>query len=234
MAGPDFYKQPEFTLRPWGRIEGRVLWKDLPGAGETISLSLRREKYGYEGMIQSSAETRTDAEGRFVFDKVLPGPAQISRFVGDSVSTGLFRHVEVGAGEPTPVLIGGQGRKVAGRLTGRKSWDGVTLRVYPQAPPFFVSMKLDEKGNVIDDRKPPDTFYERAIRPLFYHNNVKLNADGTFEIPRLLPARYHLSVSVPGREKVAASKSFEIDAETHGVAPPPLDLGEVPVKAPAE
>ena len=56
-----------------------MLWKDTPGAGDEVTLSVHRDEYGYPGMIASYASAQTDKEGRFTFDKVLPGLTQISR-----------------------------------------------------------------------------------------------------------------------------------------------------------
>ena len=60
-------------VRRLSRIEGQVLWQDKPATGRDVTLSVHRDEYGYPGMVASYGRTRTDAEGRFVFDRVLPG-----------------------------------------------------------------------------------------------------------------------------------------------------------------
>ena len=46
MTNDDFKKNPQLMLQRWGRVEGRVLWKDKPGADERVTLSIYRDKYG--------------------------------------------------------------------------------------------------------------------------------------------------------------------------------------------
>ena len=55
----EFQRRPEVTLPEWGRVEGRTLWGDKPGANQKVSLGDR--------------ESRTDNDGRFVFERVAPG-----------------------------------------------------------------------------------------------------------------------------------------------------------------
>ena len=73
----EFQKHPEITLEQWGRIEGVVLWQNQPGVNEAIRLGAYRDEYGYPDMIGQSAQATSDVEGRFIFDRVLPGTVQL-------------------------------------------------------------------------------------------------------------------------------------------------------------
>jgi hypothetical protein len=205
-----------------------VLWKDKPGTDEPVGLSIHRHEYGYPGTIAQYAETKTGADGHFVFTRVLPGRAQISRWIvstdpgasraKSSIFPGLFTHVNVQSGDATPVLIGGQGRKVTGRLIGREKWDGVTFHLHPVAP--HVGFAGDD-----EEWKAFGRFGGTPIGRLFFRGKLKPNADGTFEIPHMLPGRYQFFVDAPG---IIASRLIEIEPETAGESPDGLDLGEIP------
>lgn len=235
MPAMEFQKRPEIMLLPWGRIEGQVLWRDKPGADEPVDLSIWRDEYGYPGMIGQHAETMTDAQGRFVFDKILPGHVQLSRYIelpqkGKSGATsalceGMYTHATIRPGEPTPVVIGGQGRLVTGRLSGRDSWEGVTLRMHPNAP--HIGLAGDN-----EQWQAFGIFRASAIGPLFFRDRFQPNADGAFAIPNVLPGRYQLWVSAPGVDNYAAYKVIQVDPEPQGAVPPPLDIGEIAVKPP--
>ena len=131
LLGKDAKPLPdrELHLAPWGRIEGRVLWGDRPGAGEQVELIVSRESL-YPDMVGTSGSARSDAEGRFEFRDVPPGRVQLSRLApapgGKDAPRYQFpvMHAEVRAGDSTEVVLGGRGRVVAGRLTGLDSYVG--------------------------------------------------------------------------------------------------------------
>jgi beta-lactamase regulating signal transducer with metallopeptidase domain len=224
-----FQKSPEIKLQGWGRIEGRVLWKDKPGADVPLNFSIHRDEYGYPGMVASYAKTQSDAEGRFVLDKVLPGLVQISRpfpvsptdpSAGTMYLEGQIQHTQVKAGEPTAVVFGGQGRKVTGKLTGHDSWEGVTFHFHPNAP--HVGFPGDD-----DAWKAFGEFQKSAIGPLYFRDKQPVNADGTFTIENMLPGTYQFFVD--GTH--VGYRRFTVEPEIAGQAPVALDLGEIPVKA---
>lgn len=231
-----FRNSPEFTLEPWGTINGRVLWGDQAGAQEEVALSIHRDEYGYPGMIASYASVETGPDGSFFFEKVLPGRAQISRPLkpaepSDSGFTainldGLFSHIAVQPGEPTPALIGGQGRSVIGKLTGLNSWEGVSFHLHPTAPHI---------GFPGDDAiwKAFAQFKESPIGPLFFRDKQPVQEDGSFEIRRILPGAYQLFVSAPGFNGYAANAPFQVEPEVSGQLPAALDLGTVTIQSPA-
>ena len=70
-----------------------------------------------------SIESRTDAQGRFVFDRVMPGPGEVSRVLVTDFGNASQQHmgcwqepVTVVAGQTAEVKIGGKGRAVVGRV----------------------------------------------------------------------------------------------------------------------
>jgi hypothetical protein len=207
---------------------------DKAGGDQDVSLSVHRHDYGYAGMIASYARTKSDKEGRFKFDKVLPGLTQISmpiKVAGDTGSreailNGMFQHVQVAAGQPTAVLLGGQGRNVTGKLVGLRTWDGVTYHFHPTAP--HIGFPGDNAmWQAFGELK------KSAAGPLLFRDKLPVNKDGTFTIENMLPGNYQLFVSMPGQRNYAASLQIKVDAELPGEKPAAQDLGEIKVTKPA-
>jgi hypothetical protein len=199
-----------------------------------VTLSVHRDEYGYPGMIASSATTQTDKEGRFAFERALPGRTQISlptkpAGAGSEGITAViletqYIHTEVKPGETIRVLIGGQGRLIRGKLTGRDSWKGVTLHFHPTAPHI---------GFPGDDVmwKAWGELQKSPAGPLLFRDKQPVNADGTFEIADMLPGHYQLFVSAPDLQNHAGYRQVSIKPEIFGAKPAELDLGEIKVKS---
>ena len=100
----EWKKATDVVLERWGRINGSVRWGgDKIGAGEKVDLSIFGDAYGYPDIIVQSDATVANEEGHFVFERVLPGRAQLScpiEVVGGKVSTSDSKD-----GKPTIVTI---------------------------------------------------------------------------------------------------------------------------------
>ena len=236
MSYDAWRKSPEVTLQRWGRIAGQILWQDKPGADEEVSLTVHRDEYGYPGMIASYAETRTGKDGKFAFDRVLPGLVQISRPIKPSepnntgitavVLNGMFQHAKVAPGDATPVLLGGQGRTVIGKFVGLDSWEGTTYHFHPEAP--HVGFGGDDAS-----WKAFGELKASPLGPLLFRDKQPINKDGTFTIEKMLPGRYQLFLSAPGFPGYAAGATVQVDPEVPGEKPAPLELkGIAAVKKP--
>ena len=222
MAYDAWQKSPEVTLQRWGSIAGQVLWQDKPGADEEVSLTVHRDEYGYPGMIASYAKTRTDKDGKFTFDRVLPGLVQISRPIKPAepndtgitavILNGMFQHVKVAPGDATPVLLGGQGRKVTGKFVGLDSWEGATYHFHPEAP--HVGFGGDDAS-----WKAFGQLKASPIGPLLFRDKQPINKDGTFTIEKMLPGRYQLFLSAPGFTNYAAYAQVQVEPEVPGEKP---------------
>lgn len=121
MPFAEFEQKRSLRLRKWGRIEGRVSIGGEPGAGESVSLSIQRDSYGYPDIVSASMQTKSGADGSFVFENVPPGMVQVSLFeyfpkVDPGMRTsfaipipdGAYKHVEVKSGEVTRLELGGK------------------------------------------------------------------------------------------------------------------------------
>jgi hypothetical protein len=214
----------EIKLEAWGAVDGRVLWHDEHGADELLSLSIVREVDGYPDALSAYQEITTDRQGRFRIEKLPPWRVQLARVfrLGDGPAAGSFLfpylHVELAAGRPTEVIFGGNGRPVAGKLTGLDSWDGVTLAIAPNAP-----RPADEsgwRGHALVRRS--------NIGPLYFREKLKVKADGTFHIDGVLPASYQLFVASEDRSVYVVSP-FRVEPLPGGESEEPHELGEIRV-----
>lgn len=226
----EFQKQPEVTLQPWGRIEGKVLWADKAGPNQRISLSIHRDTYGYPGVIAQYEKTQSGPDGTFVFERVLPGLVQLSCPItagsaGSDLTEinlpGLTSHITVQPGA-NQAIMGGTGRMVKGKLTGPGPWEDVTFHFHPSAP-FAGGPGDDEMW------KAWSSFQSGPLGPVFFRNDLKVNADGTFEVTGVLPGSYQVFFRRPGQNAWLASGRFDVPAESPGQPLEPLDAGEFPV-----
>jgi hypothetical protein len=219
-------------LQAWGRIEGKVFWGDKAGANQKVSLIVHRDTYGYPGVIAQYEKTTSGPDGSFVFERALPGLTQLSCPLpagADSSSgisevnmSGQLIHLTVKPGV-NPAVIGGGGRTVKGKLTGRTSWAGVTFHFHPNAPHI---------GFPGDDEmwKAWSAWQNGPTGPLFFRSGLKVNADGTFEIPNVLPGHYQIFFTREGEPDHVASGSFHIEAEKPGVKTEAQVLPDVSAK----
>ena len=219
-------------LKPWGKIEGRVQWGKVVGANQRVTLSADHgDAYGYPGIVAQYEETKTDKDGAFIFDRVFPGMCQLScpiqakepkeGGITEINLSGQLTHADVKPGPAgTSVIIGGQGRTVKGKLTGRDEWAGVIMHLRPTAP--HVGFPGDEElWNAWGELQ------KSGLGPLFFKGGFKVNADGTFEIPAVLPGSYQLFFSRNQGNDQIANGRFHVDPEIPGGEAMPVELGEI-------
>jgi len=121
----------DIAIRPWARVEGTLLIGDQPGAKEAITLDFdeppsRREDLSpvqrIAQRIHFDYKTQTDAEGRFVFENVIPGDVRVTRcIVSEHGQTSSWipthsKKVTLASGETTRVEVSRAGRPVVGKL----------------------------------------------------------------------------------------------------------------------
>ena len=110
------------TLQPWARVSGTVTIDGKPGANvdlgadpDAITPAAAGEPY-----VDHHLHTRTDAEGRFEFPRVLPGRHAFGRWMPNGVDRRSWfvtlATVDAEGGKSYPLKIGASGRRVVGRL----------------------------------------------------------------------------------------------------------------------
>ena len=225
-------ESPVVVLESWRSIKGHVQWGEQEGAGEVIDLSVDHgDAYGYPGILSQSGTVTADAQGNFVFERVLPGQVQLSipfKIRGEkgeeftAYQEGMMMHADVRE-SPTEVMMGGKGRTVKGKLTGRDSWDGVVFHFHPTAPHIGF-----EGDNLM--WKAWKDFKDSPKGPVFFRDGLKVMDDGSFEITGVLPGSYQIFFSREGEKSQVASGQFRLGEENGKGQTTPMDVGEIKAK----
>jgi hypothetical protein len=203
--------QKPIVIQPWGRIEGRVM-----SGGEPVPEVQLAVRNAGEGPSTWSGAT-SDANGAFVIERVIPGPARVSRLIemppnGVLVETQSVE-TDVKAGQASHVQIGGRGRPVVGRALVP---DGL-----PEPWRADFAMLIP-----IRDNKPG----------MHWHHAAPVEEDGYFEFADVEGGTYALHVqfySGEGQHRVMqgiAAKQFDVPPIPDGHSDEPVDLGEIAVE----
>jgi len=220
-------KSPHIQLEPWARINGRVRWGQRAGAAEKVDLSISLgDSWGWPDIISQRDSTVANADGAFVFERLLPGvTAQLSAPVDVNDDKGAGASVYVGErithvttrSPHGSALLGGRGRAVTGKLNGPGPWDGVTLSVSPADWEFSHG-----DGGTAKAREAIRTGRDG---PLFYREQGKVAADGSFRVEGMLPGSYQINFTgTAGGDDYKASVNVAIPAETLDSDPEPVEV----------
>ncbi len=239
-------------VEPWARVEGtcRVGTKLVAhqhvrlSVDATMESSMDYEFYEYN--------TETDAEGRFVIERVIPGDARATTVVGQSANVATFASmssaaIEIKPGQTATVTIGGRGRPVIGRLVvpegnvlpldladGRGSLSVKIAQLEMPRPTDFLSWEPERRwAYAFQWYRSPEA---RAARLAMRGQGLKIESDGSFRAEDVVPGSYDLTVSMSsgeGADRTANSAVIRAVAKRNFVVPEiagvhadePLDLG---------
>jgi hypothetical protein len=215
-------REGDIVLQPWGRIEGVIKVGSQPGANLELSAQATP---GYPDGLAFYYRAKSDAAGRFVFEKVPTGQVDVSRSMLTPFSrdgTGLtastqLRTVAVAAGQTTQVSLGGAGVQVRGRL--------VLQTPRPDAAIEQAAQNLRPANQVPDPTAVPRG-YGFFCQP-----------DGTFVIEDVPPGEYVLELrvnAVKDRNNPDSAFGFPIAKLDTPITIPenqtePFDLGQFKV-----
>lgn len=225
----EFETSPELRLTPWGRLNGRVLRGTQPDVHCEVALWPERPQRDgrYSHLIFSYGyTTRTDDQGAFQFDRVVPGNVSVARVVVTELgrsqqhAPGWRQKLEVRPNETLTVTIGGTGQPVVGR---------VELDRQPELPINWTTNEpaTIERWDVAKDQRDESSF--RCLG--------NLDRNGRFEIPDVPPGDYRLSIPVnnpplpnscgAGAAIGMATYNFTVPQLPGGRSDEPLDLGVI-------
>jgi RNA polymerase sigma factor (sigma-70 family) len=231
----------DLTVRPWGRIEGTLRIGGRPGTGQTLNLGYKQQGDTPATIPWWSGKVTTDDEGRFVFERVMPGEVTISRavLIKELASSQTWGHshtvgVEVAPGATARLTAGGTGRPVVGKVTAPAGFAGAIDWTY--------------SNNSLILRETPIQKLRRSVAPKGTRRSrggctIKLEADGSFRAEDVEAGTYDLLIVVnePPRDPFGVGLGHDVlaTARREVVVPPmpgdrsdePLDLGAIPVTA---
>ena len=89
MLSPDeFAKSGKLVLQPWGKIEGEVRIGGQPAPNQQVEFQPGLfQRGGRTYVFTYGYTTLTDQQGRFAFDRVVPGPGTVSRVVTNAAAS---------------------------------------------------------------------------------------------------------------------------------------------------
>ncbi len=208
------------TLQRWGRIEGTLILGGQPRANETIQLGSRSFRHADSTRLSLFMSTKTDANGRFVFETVPAGEPRVDwcpGFRDGKAGIVPLSHgvpVAVKPGETAQVTLGGTGRPVVGKVVvpGRDKpidWtqdvQWITLKLSTPPEPVFprpadFASENDFTAAVqrtAEQNKPFWTSDEGKALQRAQRTYVPLfNADGSFRIDDLPLGTYTLRIAL--------------------------------------
>ena len=133
-------------LEPWARVEGTFRIGKTPAANVPITLFVNgRDSYGHDvPSVFPHHDVTTGPDGRFVFERVIPGGGRIGRRIMLTVDDGAAEATsscmiaaDFPAGKTVHIDLGGTGRPVVGKLRpsdgfqGKVHWNFASVTATP-------------------------------------------------------------------------------------------------------
>ena len=119
VASTEFAVTGQIQLQKWGKVEGTLYVGSKSGVGHEVNLECKQNNDVSNHYIDYGYLVQVDSNGKFVFNKVRPGNATLSRVVRTSENSRSYanqKYIEVISGETVNVEIGGGGRTIVGKL----------------------------------------------------------------------------------------------------------------------
>jgi len=211
---PDWELARIIHLEPWCRVEGTFRVGKKLGANVPITINVAgRDSYGNDvPSIFTHHDVTAGPDGRFVFERVIPGSGWIGRRImltGDDGATDVTSSCMIAAnfpaGKTVHIDLGGAGRAVVGKL---------------QPPEGF---KERVRWNFALVNVESDAAETRAGRPSL---TATVDRDGTFRIDDVPAGEYSLSVQFQ-RDGAGHTRNhrFEVPSTEGDSTAKPVDLG---------
>ncbi len=211
-------------LTPWAKLEGTFRVGPDPAPNVDLSMGIETlHSYGQDvPSIFTHYDVTTGVDGKFAFDRVLPGIGAIGRRIhllggqGATEATSSVRiHTEFVPGETTKLDLGGSGRPVIGKLipppgyNQKVMWNFALISARadlqaPQRPPVPVEIQSKPQEHEAwwnGWKKTPEgqawsaayKAYEKE-RAMAPYLNASVDRDGTFRIDDVPPGSYRMRV----------------------------------------
>ncbi len=249
-ARKDLENSPVLTAVPYARVEGQYRIGAKPAASRDVELRgmQQDESTGMRAVfIQHNA--RTDAEGHFVFDRVIPiGAPRVSLKSKDRGAFSLGEPIVVEPGGAAEVILGGHGRPLVGRVVLPDGWtEKVRFEAVGQAglernrtfTPFPAALfkgKTSLNGGYWSQWTED---WRRSAAGISYSNArvalaTPLHANGSFRMEDVPPGPYRLVIRIetPGMGRQSGPfttnlREFVMPEIPNGRSDQPFDLGMI-------
>jgi peroxiredoxin len=245
--------EPNIVLEPWGWLEGVLRVGGRALSRESVHL------YYYSGRPWVSMHyngVRTDANGCFAWDRLVPGKVKICymfRLGGVMVTRTRCEIIDVSPGQTTNVTIGGSGRAVTGKFVAigyepiwHRGQVSIDLKLPEPARPNDYNEMIFVERREWDDNWRRQTeegrLYEKMERTQRGRSyRAKIERDGTFRVDDVPPGEYELRAclgsKIGGKVVWGARKQvpapdceFVVPDVNETDANEPLDLGVIKVR----
>jgi len=204
-------------LEPWARVEGTFRIGQKLGANVPLRLEAPgRPEASRLAHIYNQYEATTGPDGRFVFDRVIPGRGWVGRRIMLTVDDGAWDvtsanmvALDLPAGKTVTMDLGGTGRAVVGRLQPRDGFEGKVRWNFA-----MVTVNPD----------PPDRTAGSSY--------ATVDRDGSFRIDDLPSGAYSLTVRSERNDVgILFQHPFRVPTPEDDPATTPLDLGTLKLEA---
>lgn len=190
------------VLQEFGRVEGTIKVAGSPSEGQEFMFSLMN--IGVSPDWESRA--KSDAAGKFVFEKIPPGEGQVVRLIKTSPNSWMHSHnttVSIEPGQTAHVSFGEEGAVIKGQVRmevppgeGEEITYGGSLNTKTE---FNHSFATPEEATAF---YKSDAWKEQMKRRKYF--GVAVNTDGSFSLDSIPPGEYTLSITAskpkPGSE----------------------------------
>ena len=169
----EFAKTHELTVKPWGRVQGRLIVDGEPvNRGQVMMGIADPREANYHINVLSGPD------GRYEFPQAPAGAHFVSFPLPGGLSCNGMLTVESGPTEIVDLILQG-GRRLTGRLAGAKSHGEVMILLNPR--------------RAAPKDKKPGVFY-----PHGYQLNYMLGSDPSFALSHVPPGDYEMGITLMG------------------------------------
>ena len=255
---PDFYALVDrsafetnatINAEPWGRIEGVAYERGKPAAAASIRYHADRVFNPQMPGVIDTGESKADGQGKFVFERVVPGDVRVARNFGEGSRVRAWSNGElfvVRPGETVRAEVGNRGRPVVAKIVAPVGFDQTAdylrhsefdlVSDRPWSPfPRDVLSKHDDSAMTWARQWWVSAEGHEYRRTWHWYSKIKLQPDGSIRVDDVPPGEYRLNLTYstdpvrgPGVSpaRVAyATKQFRIPEIPGGRSDEPFDLG---------
>ena len=242
IGGNQIEPDEQIQLSSWAKITGTVELNGRPVKDATVSLvDLAGPRFPQPGFSVAGEVAATD-EGKFYFDRVVPGKrVMVALAVESGSGTGYRRsythgeRIETEAGKTYRVVVGGAGQNVIGRMVvpdKAPEFDWGFCQIKRAKPRDFDKWSPVEREQWWEKRRAEDA-KDGPIKSYTF----AVEDDGSFRVNALPPGEYELKVTVRKKRNlnqrtraVTLGKTMQrFSVETPINKNKPLDLGPISV-----